>query len=167
MRLRLGPYLPGPKGFPGSSEVEESACNADPGSIPGLRRSLGEGNDNPLQYSCLENPMDRGAWQAIVHGVTKSWPWLKRLHFTSFFSRTGVPGDPTHSPQTSGHTQLQRYSFLPYLWREAELSSSTTSYLHPFIHNIGHTSVQISKRILAYSFARGKEGDHVTWSKLG
>ena len=44
----------------------------DVGSIPGLGRFFGEGNGNPLQYSCLENSMDRGAWQAIVHGVTKS-----------------------------------------------------------------------------------------------
>ena len=51
------------KGFPGSSEVKASACNAgDPGSIPGLGRSPGEGNGNPLQYSCLENPMDGEAW---------------------------------------------------------------------------------------------------------
>ena len=59
-------------GFPHSSVGKESACNAgDLGSIPGLRRSSGEGNGNPLQYSCLENPMDRGAWQATVHGVTR------------------------------------------------------------------------------------------------
>ena len=50
-----------------------SAGNArDAGSIPGLGRSPGEGNDNPLQYSCLKNPMNRGAWWAAVHGVTKS-----------------------------------------------------------------------------------------------
>ena len=50
-----------------------SACNAgDPGSIPELGRSPGEGNGNPLQYSCLENPMDGGAWEAKVHGVAKS-----------------------------------------------------------------------------------------------
>ena len=50
-------------GFPGGSEVKVSACNVgDLGSIPGLGRSPGEGNGNPLQYSCLENPMDRGAW---------------------------------------------------------------------------------------------------------
>ena len=50
----------------------EFACNAgDPGSIPGSGRSSGEGNSNPLQYSCLENPMDRGAWKATVHGVTR------------------------------------------------------------------------------------------------
>ena len=56
------------RGFPGGSEDKVSACNAgDLGSIPGLGRSPGEGNDNPLQYSCLENPMDRGAWQATVY----------------------------------------------------------------------------------------------------
>ena len=61
------------KSFPHSSVGKESACNAgDPGLIPGLGRSPGKGNGNPLQYSCLENPMDRGAWQAIVHGVAKS-----------------------------------------------------------------------------------------------
>ena len=60
-------------GFPGGSDGKESACNAgDPGSIPGLGRSSGEGNVNPFQYSCLENYMDRGAWQAIVHGVAES-----------------------------------------------------------------------------------------------
>ena len=60
-------------GFPGGSDGKESACNArDLGLILGLERSPGEGNGNPLQYSCLENHMDRGAWQATVHGVTKS-----------------------------------------------------------------------------------------------
>ena len=60
-------------GFPGGSDGKESACNAeDPGSIPGLGRSLGEGNGNPLQYSYLENSMDTGAWWATVHGVAKS-----------------------------------------------------------------------------------------------
>ena len=61
------------RGFPGGSVVKESACQAgDADSIPGSGRSPGEGNGKPLQESCLENPMDRGAWQAIVHGVTKS-----------------------------------------------------------------------------------------------
>ena len=59
--------------FPAVSDGKESACNAgDLGLIPGLGRSLGDGNDNPLQYSCLENFLDRGVWQAIVHGVTES-----------------------------------------------------------------------------------------------
>ena len=57
---------------PGGSEDKESSCNAgDPGSTPGLGRSPGEGNGYPLQYSCLENPMDRGAWWATVNGVAK------------------------------------------------------------------------------------------------
>jgi len=62
---------------PGDSDSEESDCNAgDPGLIPGLGRSLGEGNGNPLQCSCLENSMDRGSWWATVHGVTESWTQL-------------------------------------------------------------------------------------------
>ena len=61
------------RGFPHSSVSKESACNAgDLDLIPGSGRSPGEGNGNPLQYSCLENSMDRGAWQATVHGVAKS-----------------------------------------------------------------------------------------------
>ena len=59
-------------GFPSGSDGKESACNAgDLGSIPGLERSPGEGNGYPLQYSCLENPMERGAWQATVHRVSR------------------------------------------------------------------------------------------------
>ena len=60
-------------GFPGGSGSKESASSAgEPGSIAGLGRSPGEGNGNPLQYSCLENLIDRGAWWATIHGVTKS-----------------------------------------------------------------------------------------------
>ena len=60
-------------GFPGSSAGKESACNAGhPGLIPGLGSSPAVGHGNPLKYSCLENPMDRGAWKTIVHGVTES-----------------------------------------------------------------------------------------------
>ena len=59
--------------FPDDLDGKEYACNmGDPGLIPGWKRSPGEGNDNPLHYSCLENSMDRGAWWATVHGVTKS-----------------------------------------------------------------------------------------------
>ena len=61
-------------GFPGGSDSNESACNArDPVLIPGSGRSPGEGNSKPFQYSCLENSMERGAWWATGHGVTKSW----------------------------------------------------------------------------------------------
>ena len=59
--------------FPGGSDGKVPAYNArDPGSVPGSGRSLEEGNGNPLQYSCLENLMDRGDWQGIVHGVARS-----------------------------------------------------------------------------------------------
>ena len=69
-------------GFPGGSGGKESACNAgDLGSIPGLGTSPGEENGYPLQCSCLENSMDRGAWWATVHGVTKSQRRLSNLHF--------------------------------------------------------------------------------------
>ena len=62
------------KGFSGGSDNKEPTCNVgDLGSIPGLGRSSGEGSDNPLQYSCLENSMDKRSWQATVHGVAKSW----------------------------------------------------------------------------------------------
>ena len=70
-------------GFSGGSEVKVSASNAgDLGLIPGLGRSPGEGNGNPAQYSCLENPIDRGAWWATVHGVAKSQTRLSDFTFT-------------------------------------------------------------------------------------
>ena len=69
--LTFAEFWDGPRG-------KESTCNAgDSSSIPGLGRSPGEENGNPLQYSCLENPMDRGAWQAMVYRVSKSQTWLK------------------------------------------------------------------------------------------
>ena len=88
--------------FPWGLRGKESACSVgvarDAGSIPGSGRFSGGGHGNPLQYSCLKNPMDRGAWWATVHGVTKSWTGLSNLacmhakHFSpiypynSFFS---------------------------------------------------------------------------------
>ena len=76
-------------GFPGGSEVKASACNVgDLGSIPGSGRSPGEGNGNPLQYSCLENPMDGGAWWATVHGIAKSWTRLSDFTLLFYFFYT-------------------------------------------------------------------------------
>ena len=75
-------------GMVSGSEVKVSACNpGDLGSIPGSGRSPGEGNGNPLQCSCLENPMDGEAWWATVHGVAKSQTWLSE--FTSLSFRIG------------------------------------------------------------------------------
>ena len=73
LQLRVSAATVRSQGFPGGSDGEESAYNTgDPGSIPQWGGSLGEGNGYPLQYSYSEKPMDRGAWWAIVDGVTKS-----------------------------------------------------------------------------------------------
>ena len=78
-------------GFSGGSDGKESACDAeDLGLIPGLGRSPGEGNGNPLQYSCLENTMERGAWWAIVHGVTKSQTEQSDCHFYCYIMKTSI-----------------------------------------------------------------------------
>ena len=70
------PSIPQKMGLPGGAVVKNLPANAgnarDTGSIPGLERSLGEGHGNPLQYSCLGNPMDRGAWWATIHELAKS-----------------------------------------------------------------------------------------------
>ena len=72
--------------FTGGASGKESACNAgDLDSIPGSGRSPEEGNGNPLQYSCLENPMDKEAWRATVHSVAKSWTQLSNFTFTFHF----------------------------------------------------------------------------------
>ena len=75
-------YLSEHLGSPGGSDDKEFACNSrDLGSVPESGRSPGEGKGNPLQYSCLENSIDRGAWQAIVHEVSKSQTRMSNFHF--------------------------------------------------------------------------------------
>ena len=70
------------QGFPGDSGVKNLPASAgDAGSIPGWGRSSGKGNGNTFQYSCLENPMDKGAWRATVYGVAKSQTQLSDFHF--------------------------------------------------------------------------------------
>ena len=122
--------FPLPLGFPGGSEVKASACHTgDLGSIPGSGRSPGEGNDNPLQYSCLENPMGGGAWWATVHGVAKS-----RTRLSDF---------------TSLHSLHRCFSLLPSLWLSSfahclALSAAAQapgSSWHP--HNLGHIGSHI------------------------
>ena len=81
------PNLMAYRGFPGSSDSKESAYNTDLGSAPGLGRSPGEGNGNTLEYSCLDNLTNSGAWWATVHGVTKSQTRLNQL---SMHTRNGI-----------------------------------------------------------------------------
>ena len=115
---KLGDYpggkIPIQEFFPGGSDSKESTCNTgDLGSTPGLGRSPGEGNDNPLQQSYLENPMDRGAWWATVHGITKGQTRLRQLHF-SFHSGGAADqntaanaGDTSLIPGLGGFHMLQ------------------------------------------------------------
>ena len=84
--MEEGPFYPDKMRL--FSDSKESACNAgDPGSIPASGRCPGEGNGNPLQYSCLENSMDRGAWQATVHGVANCWDTIEQLTLSPFHYR--------------------------------------------------------------------------------
>ena len=78
-------------GFPGGSDGKESACSVgDPSLTPGSGRSPGEGNGNPFQYSCLENPMTGGAWQATVHWVAKSWTRLSNFTINNYSYVNGL-----------------------------------------------------------------------------
>ena len=94
-------------GFPGGISGKESACHCrrlrDTGLIPGSGRSPGGGHGNTLQYSWLENPMDRGAWKATVHRVTKTWSWLKQLSMhtqTRLWCSCEGLGEKGHFPQS-------------------------------------------------------------------
>ena len=113
--------------FPGGSDGKASAYNVgDLGSIPGSGRSPGEGNGNPLQYSCLENPIDRGAWWAAVHGVAKSRTQLSDFTSLYFFfiiilvlyyylSTKKIPKDlclkQTHTHISLSHTHIMLSGF--------------------------------------------------------
>ena len=110
-------------GFPGGSDGKESAWNAaDLISIPGLGRS-GEGNGNPLQYSCLENPMDGGAWKAAVHGVAKSWTRLSNFTFTFHFHALEKEM-ATHSSVLAWRIPGSRELVSCHLWGSTELDTT-------------------------------------------
>ena len=126
--------------FPGGSDSKESACNAgDPGSVPGLGRSPGEGNGYPLQYTCLENSMDRGASQATIHGVTKNRKWLSISHFHFTFKGKGECVWPVHGLLHGGHPLYtlkgQHNSRMYFLGLPLQLKSiwSAVTYTTPYL----------------------------------
>ena len=120
---------------PGGSVVENPPANeGDPGSIPGSGRAPGEGNGYPLQYSCLENPMDRGAWWATVLAVAKSWTQV-----TNIFSQCVKLVHFFHDFRVQGYVDLQaNQSQLPHWWtfrlRIAFLVPNTTAGYTPHTH---------------------------------
>ena len=94
-------------GFPGGSEVKVFASSAgDPGLIPGSGKSSGEGNGNPRQYSCLENPMDRGDWRATVHRVAKS---RTRLSYFPYRNKITLSTQSTQNGPLDFKTQNHRF----------------------------------------------------------
>ena len=106
-------------GFSDGSDGKASTRNAgDLGSIPGSGRSPGEGNGNPLQYSCLENSMDRGAWWATDHGVTKSW--TQQSYFTFFLSFASILATSFQSHEILDQVILNistsQFPYLPASW---------------------------------------------------
>ena len=126
-------------GFPGGSDGKASVCNArDPGLIPGLGRSPGEGNGSPLQYSCLENPMDSGAWLAAVQGVAKSRTRLSDFTFTFHFqaslsitnSRSSLRLRSIESVMPSSHLILCRPLLLPPLPPSIRVFSNESNSSH-------------------------------------
>ena len=98
-----------------------SACNAgDLGSIPGLRRSPGEGNGNPLQYSCLENPMDGRAWWATVHRVAKSRTRLSDFTSLHFNLIVGFPGGASGEESICNAGDIKDVGSIPGLGRSRQ-----------------------------------------------
>ena len=121
------------RGFPGGPDGKESACNVgDPGLTPGPRRSPGEGNGYPLQYSYLDNSMDRGSWWATVHGIARSQKWLSDLisSFSLFRKYQGVSCRKNPFPWLF---QLLGAAHIPALWPLRSSSKLTISSLLPLL----------------------------------
>ena len=122
------------------------------GSIPGLGRSPGEGNGNPLQYSCLENSMDRGVWWAAVHGVTKSWIWLKRLRRQHALFGPPYSSDGKESACNAGDKELDTAKWLTH--------THTVSLKHNFdnlISVLPHVLVSVFLDVISFSDISGWE----------
>ena len=148
--------------FPGGSDSKASVYNAeDPGSSPGLGRSPGEGNSSPLQYYCLENPMDRGAWKAIVYGVSKSRTRLS--NFTTSLSEVTqlclTLCDPMNCSPTGssvrGISQAENWSGLPFLLQGLFLTQRWNPHLPNYRQILYHWATWehlIIKHCCLYSY---------------
>ena len=137
-------------GLPGGWDSKKSTCNAgDPGSIPGLGRSSGEGSGNPLQYSCLENSMDKGAWWATVHGVTKSRTRLSDFHhqWKHERKRKSLEILPLRNDQCSRFDLRIFLLSLLQNWKSTEGAALHSAFPHPF-------GMNISPVLLVYLFFR-------------
>ena len=115
----------------------------DVGSIPRSRRSLGGGHGNPLQYSCLENPMDRGACWATVYGVTKSWTWLKQCSKSSSMPELGG------TQLTPKHDSKAPQSHEPRKWYSWDPNPSLSRALSTLYQTVPHCSHLIAYYIFA------------------
>ena len=143
------------RGLPGCLEGKESARSAgDPGSISGSERSPGGGHGNPLEYSCLENPMDRGAWRATVHRVAKSQTGLSKARATHTHTHTH-PQTLTH---TDSHTHVSLQNQASELWglccpldRLLALQGAGPPDTPPL--QLGHPSAP-NRTLVSFSFSR-------------
>ena len=134
-------------GFPGSSDGKASAYNVgDPGSIPGLGRSPGEGNGNPLQYSWLENSMDRGAWWATVHGVAKSRTRLSNFTF-KLWSRASLVAQRLKRLPGMWETWVRSLGWEDPLEKEIATHSSILAWRIPWREEPGRVQSMRSQRV--------------------
>ena len=123
--------------IPGGSDGKESACNAgDLDSIPGLGRSPGEGNGNPLQYPCLENLMDRGVWWAVVHGVAKSRARLSDEHLLTYMSLSSLLAQMVKCLRTMWEAWVRFLGWGDPLEKEMATHSSTLAWKIPWTERL-------------------------------
>ena len=137
------------QGFPVSSDDKASACNAwDLDSIPGLGRCPGEGNGNPLQYPCLENPMDRGAWWATVHGVVRVGHDLATKPSNhQWLIRTSLVGQTVKCLPTMWETRVLSLGWEDPLEKEMAAHSCTLAWKIPWTEKPGRLQSMGSQRV--------------------
>ena len=158
------------RGFPGGSDGEEPVCHAGcPGLIPQSRRSPGEENGYWLQYSCLENPMDGGAWWATIHGVTKSWTPLSDWHFhftfRSFLHQAQPPNHAMPPPQVSIPWPLSQYISCPPIFEFTQDPARGVAKSRTWLSNNKTRHIWAWIKIMIKSNEKKKESSHGYVSK--